>query len=80
MATEFFMVHGISERKNIILSKLRSRILKYILHSYINSNNFTKKENDFKYYGHKILIKHCNTAKEPNNLASAVFLYSFSWS
>ena len=26
-----------------------------------------------KYYGHKILIKHCNTAKEPNNLASAVF-------
>ena len=25
-----------------------------------------------KYYGHKILIKHCNTAKEPNNLASAV--------
>ena len=66
------MVHGISERKNIILSKLRSRILKYILHRYINSNNFTKKENDFKYYGHKILIKHCNTAKEPNNLASAV--------
>ena len=48
MATEFFMVHGISERKNIILRKLRSRILKYILHRYINSNNFTKKENDFK--------------------------------
>ena len=48
MATEFFMVHGISERKNINLSKLRSRILKYILYRYINSNNFTKKENDFK--------------------------------
>ena len=74
MATEFFMVHGISERKNIILSKLRSRILKYILHSYINSNNFTNKENDLKYYGHKILIKHCNTAKQPYNLASAVGL------
>ena len=48
MATEFFRVHGSSVRKNIILSKLRSRILKYILHRYINSNNFTKKENDFK--------------------------------
>ena len=61
MTSEFFMVHGISERKNIVLSNLRSRILKYILHRYINSNNFTKKENDLKYYGHRILIKHCNT-------------------
>ena len=48
MATEFFMVHGISERKYIILRKLRFRILKYILHRYINSNNFRKKENYFK--------------------------------
>ena len=48
MATKFFRVHGISERKYIILSKLRFRILKYILHKYINSNNFTKKENNFK--------------------------------
>ena len=48
MATEFFRVHRISERKYIILSKLRFRILKYILHKYIKSNNFTKKENDFK--------------------------------
>ena len=74
MATEFFMVHGISERKNIILRKLRSRILKYILHRYINSNNFKKRKMILKYYGHKILIKHCNTAKEPNNLASAVMI------
>ena len=44
METEFF----ISERRNIILGKLRSRILKYIVHRYINSNNFTKKENNFK--------------------------------
>ena len=56
MAMEFFMVHGISERKNIILRKLRSRILKYILHRYINSNIFTKKKMILKYYGHKILI------------------------
>ena len=48
MATKFFRVHGISERKYIILSKFRFRILKYILRKYINSNNFTKKENDFK--------------------------------
>ena len=27
-----------------------------------------------KYYGHNILIKHCNTAKGPNNLANAVYL------
>ena len=27
-----------------------------------------------KYYDHKILIKHCTTAKRPNNLANAVCL------
>ena len=27
-----------------------------------------------KYYGHKILKKHSNTAKQSNNLASAVYL------
>ena len=70
MATEFHRVHGISERNNIILSKLRSTILEYILHRYINSNNFTKKENDFKVLWPKILIKHCNTAKGANNLAN----------
>ena len=48
MATEFFRVHGICERKNIIINKLRSRKLKYLLNRYINSNNFPKKENDFK--------------------------------
>ena len=73
MAMEFFMVHGISERKNIILRKLRSRILKYILPRYINSNIFTKKENDFKVLWPQNSNKHCNTAKEPNNLASAVY-------
>ena len=55
----------LSERKNIILRKLRSRILKYILHRYINSNNFTKKENDFKVvwpqYSNKTL-QHCKGA------------------
>ena len=32
MVTEFFIWHGIGERKNIILNKLRSRISQYILH------------------------------------------------
>ena len=32
-----------------------------------------KRKMILKYYGHKILIKHCNTAKRPNNLANAVF-------
>ena len=62
MATEFFMVHGISERKNIILRKLRSRILKYILHRYINSNNFTKNGSDFKLLwpqNSNITLQHC---------------------
>ena len=63
MATKFLRVHGKGERRNIILSKLRSRILKYKVHRCINSNNFTKEENDFKVLYHKILIKHCNTAK-----------------
>ena len=48
MATEFFRVHGISEKKNIIVSKPKSRILKYILHKYINSDNFTKRKMIFK--------------------------------
>ena len=29
MATEFFRVHNVSERKNIILDKRRSKTLKY---------------------------------------------------
>ena len=48
MATKFLRVHGKGERRNIILSKLRSRVLKYKIHRYIKSNNFTKEENDFK--------------------------------
>ena len=65
MATKFLRVHGKGERKDIILSKLGSRILKYKIHRYIKSNNFTKEENDLKVlvYSQKILIKHCNTAK-----------------
>ena len=30
-----------------------------------------------KSYGHNIQIKHYNTAKQPNNLASAVVVVSF---
>ena len=48
MATEFFRMHGISERKNIILNKLRYRILKYILHRYIIVTISQKKGNNFK--------------------------------
>ena len=47
MATEFFTVNNISERKNIILDKLRYKTLKYILHRDIYSNNFTKKGKRF---------------------------------
>ena len=65
MATEFFRWHGVSERKNIFLSKLRSRISQYILHRYINSNNFTKQGNDFKVQWPKTSNKtplHCKEA------------------
>ena len=69
MATEFFREHIISERKNIILSKLRSRTIKYILHRNINSNNFTRKRNIIlKYWpqnSNKIL-------QHTNNMANAV--------
>ena len=41
MATEFFRVHDLSERKNIYLDKHTCKILKYILHRYINSNKLT---------------------------------------
>ena len=75
MATEFFRVHGIWERKNIIINKLRSRKFNYVLHRYINSNNFPKKENDFKVLWPTVLwsIKHCNTVKRPNNMANTVY-------
>ena len=63
MATKFLRVHGKGERKDIILSKLGSRILKYKIHRYIKSNNSQKRKMILKYYSHKILIKYCNTAK-----------------
>ena len=48
MATEFFRVHNISERKNIILDKIRSKTLKYIFHRDIYIVTISqKKESDF---------------------------------
>ena len=60
MATGFFRVHGMSERKNTIFKRGEVKNIKILI---TEVNTVVKNLQKNYYYGHKNQIEHYNTAK-----------------